>query len=156
MIDQENRELYLRHKHRMGGGGFETGDWFRTIVWRADTQRLEVTCTEKSTERTASSSVRLYTRGQFARLFSRVGLELEAVFGIPASEARVVCSPLRVCPLGAHIDHQLGPVTGTAIDRSILLAFAPSEGPDVRLQATDFEGEVRFSVEDIPLGGRAG
>ena len=39
---------------------------------------------------------------------------------------RVVRAPLRISPLGAHIDHQLGRVTGMAVDRSILFAFAPT------------------------------
>ena len=60
-------------------------------------------------------------------------------------------SPYRVCPLGAHIDHQLGPVTAMAIDQSVLLAYAPSparRGP--ARAACDFPGDVRFSLDDVP------
>ena len=35
--------------------------------------------------------------------------------GVPEREIRVVVSPYRVCPIGAHIDHQQGPVLGMAI-----------------------------------------
>ena len=42
------------------------------------------------------------------------------------ARVRVVRAPYRICPLGAHIDHQLGPVTAMAIDRSVLLAYAPT------------------------------
>ena len=31
--------------------------------------------------------------------------------------------PYRVCPLGAHSDHNLGKVTGLAIDKGIYLAY---------------------------------
>ena len=33
-------------------------------------------------------------------------------------------TPYRVCPLGAHVDHQLGQVTGFAIDKGIHIAYA--------------------------------
>ena len=46
---------------------------------------------------------------------------------VPTDEIRVARSPYRICPLGAHVDHQFGRVTGMAIDRSILLAFAPTD-----------------------------
>lgn len=70
-------------------------------------------------------------------------------FGVPESSVRVVRAPYRICPLGAHIDHQLGPVTAMALDQSVLLAFAPSGGPEVRLASLDFPGEVAFSIDAI-------
>ncbi|HEX2513740.1 MAG TPA: galactokinase family protein, partial [Chloroflexota bacterium] len=42
---------------------------------------------------------------------------LGARFG--RSPAGFVFSPYRVCPLGAHVDHQDGAVTGMAIDRGV-------------------------------------
>ena len=27
--------------------------------------------------------------------------------------------PYRICPIGAHVDHQYGPVTGLALDKGI-------------------------------------
>ena len=38
-----------------------------------------------------------------------------------------IFSPYRVCPLGAHVDHQHGLVTGFAIDKGVDLWFTPSE-----------------------------
>ena len=67
-------------------------------------------------------------------------------YGARADEVRVVRSPYRICPLGAHIDHQLGPVTAMAIDRGVLLAYAPSTDGEVRLSSREFAGEVRFRV----------
>ena len=37
------------------------------------------------------------------------------------SEGLSFC-PYRVCPIGAHSDHQLGKITGFAIDRGIHIA----------------------------------
>jgi len=45
----------------------------------------------------------------------------QAAFGSKSSEVRYVVAPYRVCPLGAHVDHQLGMVTGLTIDAGILL-----------------------------------
>ncbi len=38
-----------------------------------------------------------------------------------------VYSPYRVCPLGAHVDHQHGLVTGFAIDKGVDLWWSPSD-----------------------------
>ena len=73
--------------------------------------------------------------------------ELAARYGVAPASARVVFAPYRICPLGAHIDHQLGPVTAMAIDRGVLLAYAPSEARGVRLSSREFGGEVRFELD---------
>ena len=70
--------------------------------------------------------------------------------GVALEQVRVVRSPYRICPLGAHIDHQLGPVTAMAIDQSVLLAYAPSDSPCVRLGSFDFPGAVEFTLNDVP------
>ncbi len=68
--------------------------------------------------------------------------------GVAPGDVSVVRSPYRICPLGAHVDHQLGRVTGMAIDRSILLAFAPTDDGTIRVQSHEFEGLVAFPAED--------
>ncbi len=71
-------------------------------------------------------------------------------YGVPSSSVRVIRSPYRICPLGAHTDHQLGSVTSMAIDRGVLFAYAPSASDAMRVSSFDFSGEVRFSLADIP------
>jgi galactokinase len=73
--------------------------------------------------------------------------ELTARYGVAPASARVVFAPYRICPLGAHIDHQLGPVTAMAIDRGVLLAYASSTAREVRLGSMEFAGEVRFDLD---------
>ena len=34
--------------------------------------------------------------------------------------------PYRICPIGAHSDHNLGEITGFAIDKGIRLAYSPN------------------------------
>jgi galacturonokinase len=83
-------------------------------------------------------------------LVETLGDEVVRRFAVPRDEVRVVRAPYRICPLGAHIDHQLGPVTAMAIDQSVWLAYAPSEGPAVELDSLDFAGRVSFQVDDVP------
>jgi len=51
-----------------------------------------------------------------------------------ADDISVIKSPLRICPLGAHIDHQDGMVTGMALDSSVNMVYAP--GDDGYIQVT--------------------
>ena len=62
---------------------------------------------------------------------------------------RVVFAPYRICPLGAHIDHQLGQVTAMALDHGVLLAFAASKTRSVKLRSLDFAGEVNVPLENV-------
>ena len=57
-----------------------------------------------------------------------------------------IFSPYRVCPLGAHVDHQHGLVTGFAIDKGIDLWFTPRDDGEVHLESINFEGLVNFNV----------
>ena len=57
-----------------------------------------------------------------------------------------IFSPYRVCPLGAHVDHQHGLVTGFAIDKGVDLWFNIREDGHVHLSSRSFEGEVDFDV----------
>ncbi|KAB1220142.1 Galacturonokinase [Morella rubra] len=68
--------------------------------------------------------------------------------GSGVEEVRVVVSPYRICPLGAHIDHQGGTVTAMTIDKGILLGFIPSGDTQVVLRSGQFKGEVRFRVDE--------
>jgi galactokinase len=63
---------------------------------------------------------------------------------------KVVKSPLRICPLGAHVDHQHGLVTGMALDASVNMMYSPDEGGYVRVQSLDFPDEDYFSIEHTP------
>ncbi len=62
------------------------------------------------------------------------------------SEAFLVDSPLRICPLGAHVDHQGGVVTGMTVDRQVVMAAVPETDAVVRVASLDFPGEVIVEV----------
>ncbi|PSR85218.1 Galacturonokinase [Actinidia chinensis var. chinensis] len=69
--------------------------------------------------------------------------------GNGTEDVRVVVSPYRICPLGAHIDHQGGTILAMTINRGILLGFVPSGDSQILLRSGQFKGEVRFSVDEI-------
>ena len=57
-----------------------------------------------------------------------------------------IYSPYRVCPLGAHVDHQHGLVTGFAINKGVDLWFNVRDDSKVRLTSLSFEGDVEFDL----------
>ena len=58
-----------------------------------------------------------------------------------------IFSPYRVCPLGAHVDHQHGIVTGFAINKGVDLWFNVREDSRVHLTSLTFEGDVEFDLD---------
>ena len=58
-----------------------------------------------------------------------------------------IFAPYRVCPLGAHVDHQHGLVTGFAINKGVDLWFNANEDAHVHLTSRTFDGEVDFDVD---------
>lgn len=57
-----------------------------------------------------------------------------------------IFSPYRVCPLGAHVDHQKGLVTGFAINKGVDLWYERTDDGSVHLTSETFPGEIDFSV----------
>ena len=63
---------------------------------------------------------------------------------------RAFC-PYRVCPLGAHVDHQHGLVTGFALDRGVEMLYVPTEDGTVTVYSMNYPGGVQFRVGDEVL-----
>lgn len=61
----------------------------------------------------------------------------------------VAFCPYRVCPIGAHSDHQFGRVTGFAIDRGIHIAYAVKRTGIVELQSLQFEKRAQWHVASV-------
>ena len=57
--------------------------------------------------------------------------------------------PYRVCPVGAHSDHQYGHVTGFAIDKGIHILFNVNEDNSNIIASMNFDGIMSFSNDDI-------
>ncbi|XP_042050898.1 galacturonokinase-like isoform X3 [Salvia splendens] len=92
----------------------------------------------------------LIEKTRFKQLNS-IRRKVAAMSGCDAKEVRIVVSPYRICPLGAHIDHQGGTVSAMTIDKGIILGFVPSSDCQVLLQSGQFKGEVKFRVDEEQL-----
>ena len=57
-----------------------------------------------------------------------------------------IFAPYRVCPLGAHVDHQHGLVTGFAIDKGVDLCFEVRSDSRVILDSGTFSGHIEFDI----------
>ena len=58
--------------------------------------------------------------------------------------------PYRVCPLGAHIDHQFGMIHGFALNYGVHMAYGIKKGGIVELSSLNFPKRVQFHVNDVP------
>jgi len=65
------------------------------------------------------------------------------------SDLRIVVSPYRISPLGAHIDHQGGPVLGMAINARSILVYVPNREGKIRLYSANYPGIVEFNLDNI-------
>ena len=57
-----------------------------------------------------------------------------------------IFSPYRVCPLGAHVDHQHGLVSGFAIDKGVELLFTPSSDSTIEMRSLTFKGKIDIDL----------
>lgn len=78
----------------------------------------------------------------------RVQQEFERIYG--RAPQNIAFTPYRVCPIGAHSDHQLGKITGFAIDKGIHIAYGPKQNGVVELRSLQFDGRVQWHVAATP------
>lgn len=77
---------------------------------------------------------------------------------ISPSDIEVIAAPYRICPLGAHIDHQGGPVLGMTINAYTLMVFVPTKDGAVQLESRNYPGTIQFElgrlteIDDISWG----
>ncbi len=64
--------------------------------------------------------------------------------------AGVSFCPYRICPIGAHIDHQNGKVTGFAIDQGIRIAYGPKQNGVIEMQSLQFPKRAQWHVRSTP------
>jgi galactokinase/galacturonokinase len=74
--------------------------------------------------------------------------------GAAKEDIRVVVSPYRICPIGAHSDHQLGPTLGMGVSAYTLLAFAPATSSEVNIYSENYPEEQRFDLSEPLEKGR--
>ena len=62
----------------------------------------------------------------------------------------VAFTPYRVCPIGAHSDHNLGKITGFAIDKGIYIAYGPKRNGVIELRSLQFPKRAQWHVAEVP------
>lgn len=58
--------------------------------------------------------------------------------------------PYRICPIGAHVDHQYGKITGLAIDKGIHIAYCPKTNGVIELSSLQFDKRAQWHIRSIP------
>lgn len=66
------------------------------------------------------------------------------------SPLNTVFTPYRICPIGAHSDHQLGKITGFAIDKGIHIAYGPKQNGVIEIASLQFPKRAQWHVSSIP------
>jgi len=57
--------------------------------------------------------------------------------------------PYRICPIGAHSDHNLGKITGLAIDKGIHIAYRAKQNGVVELCSLQFNKRAQWHVREV-------
>jgi len=64
--------------------------------------------------------------------------------------ASIAFCPYRVCPIGAHSDHQYGKITGFAIDKGIHIAYSPKQNGVIELCSLQFNKRAQWHAKSVP------
>ena len=59
-------------------------------------------------------------------------------------------SPYRICPIGAHSDHNLGKITGLAIDKGIHIAYRPKKNGVIEMSSLQFAKRAQWHIASVP------
>lgn len=58
--------------------------------------------------------------------------------------------PYRICPLGAHSDHNFGKITGLAIDKGVHIAYGPKQNGVIELASVNFPKRAQWHIAAVP------
>ncbi|MDO4740123.1 MAG: galactokinase family protein [Eubacteriales bacterium] len=58
--------------------------------------------------------------------------------------------PYRICPVGAHSDHNLGKITGLAVDQGIHMAYRPKRSGIIEVRSLNFPNRAQWHINAVP------
>ena len=58
-------------------------------------------------------------------------------------------SPYRICPIGAHSDHNLGKITGLAINKGIHIAYGAKQNGVIEMSSLQFPKRAQWHVREV-------
>jgi len=61
-----------------------------------------------------------------------------------------IFSPYRICPIGAHIDHQGGAVLGRTLNIGTTLEYKPLDSNEIRITSEQF-GKTKFLIGELDV-----
>ena len=76
-----------------------------------------------------------------------VDKEFERIYKRAPEE--VLFTPYRVCPLGAHSDHQLGKITGFALDKGVRVACSAKHNGVIEVKSMQFEKRAQWHINSV-------
>ena len=85
--------------------------------------------------------------------YEKLIVKFHQLFPEIEEDPRIILAPYRICPLGAHVDHQGGTVLGRAINAYTIIVYAPCEKAEMRLFSTNYPGEahVHAAQQERPI-----
>lgn len=93
---------------------------------------------------TESTTVSYTETGANLRVIESFKLKYQkAPFGI-------AFTPYRICPIGAHSDHNLGRITGFALDKGIHIAYGPKQNGVIEIASLQFPKRAQWHVSNTP------
>ncbi len=57
--------------------------------------------------------------------------------------------PYRICPIGAHSDHNFGKITGLAIDKGVHIAYGPKMNGVLELSSLQFDRRAQWHIHQV-------
>ena len=72
----------------------------------------------------------------------------EEIYG--RAPSGVSFAPYRICPIGAHSDHNLGKITGLAIDKGIHIAYSAKHNGVVEMASLQFPKRAQWHIASTP------
>jgi len=57
--------------------------------------------------------------------------------------------PYRACPIGAHVDHNFGKITGFAINNGVNIAYGPKKNGVIEMSSLQFERRAQWHIHQV-------
>ena len=142
----ERRVTLLCRSHRIIGAKKDGKSWLipDNTEMPAD-GRTKDAVKQESARQTASRAA-----GGYLSLGANVRVHTKFKETYGKEPKSVAFTPYRICPIGAHSDHQLGKITGFAIDKGIYIAYGPKMNGVVEIRSLQFTKRAQWHVESTP------
>ncbi len=138
---EERRITYLCRNDRIKGAIKENGEWLIPVEASKPldgrTKAYEINSNNESNLLFDESDGKKKVTETFIKKYKRKPDE-------------TLFTPYRVCPIGAHSDHNLGKITGFAIDKGIHIAYGKKMNGVIEIESLQFPKRAQWFVGGTP------